>query len=165
MPGQFVQNDSTDMRIGIPRVVRLDALVTARIQFIAQQSVVLDVIDTLKEQESDDPCPYGEQHRFKREHVAYHSQISRLNEMIPKHVVFGRKEGQLLALQQLRLESPCIDVLLGHRCEPKTIDGLVVPCSGSIFRCGHVHVVAKIVFDKKVHVQARHVQELSLIHI
>lgn len=57
VPGQFVQNDSADVRIGIPAVVRLDALVSARTQFIAQQSVVLDVIDALEEQESDDPCP------------------------------------------------------------------------------------------------------------
>ena len=81
--------------------------------------------------------------------------------MVPQHVVFGGKEGQLLALEQLRLESPRIDVLLGDRSEPKTIDRLVVPCCGAIFRCGHVHVVTKIMLDEEVHVQARHVKQLA----
>ena len=45
MPGQFIQHDSSNVGIGIPRMVRLNPFVSTRIELEAQQSVVFDVID------------------------------------------------------------------------------------------------------------------------
>ena len=158
---QFVQHDSANVGVGIPGVVGLHALVAAGVEFLAQQTVVFDVVDALEEQEGDDPCAKGTQHDVPGEQEPHGPQISRLNEVVPEHVVLGREERQLLALEQLGLKSPGVEILLGHRRPPEAIHRLVVAGRGAIFWRGHVHVVAKVVLDEEVHVQAGHVQQFA----
>ena len=57
MPGQLIQNDSADVRIGIPRVVRLHTFVSTGFQFVPKQPLVFDVVDAFEEQKCQNPCP------------------------------------------------------------------------------------------------------------
>ena len=57
MPGKFVQNDSAEVRIGIPAVVSLHTVVPTGFQFVPKQPVVFDVVDAFEEQKCENPCP------------------------------------------------------------------------------------------------------------
>ena len=158
---EFVQHDPANVGIGIPGVVGLHPFVSTRFKLVPQQSIVLDVIDAFQEQKGDHTCPDRTQHGLEGKQEPHCAQISRLDEVVPEHVVFDREERPPLTLQKLHLKAPSVHILLGHRREPKAIHRLVVTRSGSVRRRGHIQMMPKIVLNEKVHVQARHVQQFA----
>lgn len=61
VPGQFVQRDAANVEVGIPRMVRADDFVAAGSRLEPAQSVVLDVVDALEEEEGDHPHRHGKE--------------------------------------------------------------------------------------------------------
>ena len=142
-------------------MVRADDLVPAGVLLEAAQPIVFDVVDTLQKQKGDDPDGQGEGESLHAEQGEDCEEVGRLDEVVPQHVILHGEKGLALALEQLHLQLPGAHILPGDGGEPEPIDRLVEPRRGPVLRRGDTEVMAVVVLDEEVHVQARHVQQLA----
>ena len=161
MTRQLIQSDSSNIEIGIPRVIRLHAFIAARFGFHAHQSVMFDVVDALQKEEGDHPHKPRKQHNIPGKNEVDRREVCRLDEVVPKHVILDGNKRLVLSFEQLKLQLPRADVLPGNGGNPKPIDGLIVASGSAIFRGCHIEVVTEIMLDVEMHVQARHVQTFA----
>ena len=123
-----------------------------RIWMSLHRRTIAGVVDALQEEEGNDTNCDCEEKPCPTEEEVYPEEVSGLDEVVPKHVVLDREEGLSLALEQVKLNLPCADILSGDGGKPEAVDSLVIASRGTVFWRGHLQVVAVIVFNEEVHV-------------
>ncbi len=154
---QVVQQDIRRDVIGVPTVTRLDALVTFPItvvDLLAQQAVMLQVVDRLQQGETDDRLQHDirQDHRSQPDHESNpddQCHRERIEDVVPDapRVLLAAGIATLLQIPSTAQGSE-------HRARPEGIETLTHPRGRWVLRCGHAHVVSTIVFDIEVTVGA-----------
>ena len=136
--------------VAVPGVVGLAHLVSARCAFLAQQAIVFDVVG--RGQLKIRP---ERRHHQKRQHLRSQPSAKRApqqqgDEGGLQDLVVQGPHGLAVALQPGGLQRPGPLQCAWHFPQHKAVDGFAHARRCRVQRCGHIAVVAPVVFNEEV---------------
>ena len=161
VPRELEQQRPADRVVRSPRVSATDALIPAIGEQLTLHTVVLHVVDGLKEQEAHNRRPHPADEGDWTEEDPHERAGKDLNGLGVKHQVAPKMSTQSTALQALSLDSPCAEPSPDDGAEPERVQDLTAAGRGRIVWCGHPAMMPSVVLDGEVHVEAGQQETLT----